>query len=219
MATPGQFSEIENYEKLISEVKSYLNRTDKETIDKIPLFINSAEKKIKRKLRMPSLESVVTLNTGIGGDTASVEGWFRLPFDYLEMKSLSYTGMVVDTPLGITSFNNLLQVNKNGIPDKFARAGDRIYIRPIPDADETFMMIYYKDLPETSETQTSVIYDIAHDVWLYLTLAEGFRFIYEPEKAQYWEDMGEARIEEIHTQVSDAEFSGGIMTMDGGWDE
>lgn len=50
-----------NYAELVDEVKAWLNRDDPDTINRIPTFINFAEKEIYRVLKLPVYESVVQL--------------------------------------------------------------------------------------------------------------------------------------------------------------
>ena len=69
---------ITNYTTLQSTIADYLARTDLTT--QIPLFIQLAENRLRRDLRIRPMLKVVTTTTTAGDPTVS------LPSDFLEMQ-------------------------------------------------------------------------------------------------------------------------------------
>lgn len=222
------YSQLPTYNSLIEMLKVYLNRRDQDTLDAMPFFINAAEKTILRDLRMPALERIVMFEM-------PEEGWVFLPSDYLEMKHVwledGNTGTLQRVTLdeflrdsdstqptiwnyntscsgstgndGTTSFNS----------GTWAITGDRLYIKG-PDVGQMVYVNYYQDIPEiSSQTQSNQLLELVPDVFLYFSVAEGFRFLMEPEKADYWQKSGFSRLQQIKQQVYNEEFSGSPLTV------
>lgn len=218
------FTQIPTYKSLVNVIQVYLNRYDQDTLDTIPFFINAAEKTILRNLRMPAMEKMVVFN--LANDGNPTEGFINLPSDYLEMKFVWVNGADATTLQRVT-FDQLLDYdnkesaipelvrnpNSMATPAVWAINAKRIYIRPnIPTRD--IYMTYYSDIPEISETTNdNVLLDLAPDAFAYLAVAEGFRFLMEEQKADYWETQGMKRLMQIKEQVYDAEFSGSPLVI------
>ena len=217
------FTRIPTYENLVKVIQVYLNRYDQDTLETIPFFINAAEKTILRNLRMPAMEKMVVFNLEDEGDAA--EGYINLPTDYLEMKFMWVTGKDATTLQRVTfdqlldwdnsiSHQNLFRDSKNKeTPQVWAINAQRVYIRPLL-ANRDIYMTYYADIPEVSETTNdNVLLDLAPDAFAYLSIAEGFRFLMEEQKADYWETQGMKRLMQIKQQVEEAEFSGSPLVI------
>ena len=203
---PNINSQVPDYSSLLLAVQDYLNRDDTAVVNNIPLFVNTAEKLIKRDLRMPSTEKVVNFTKADLNDS----NFLYLPKDFLEMIELSREGISF-TPvvLSRSTYRELYTYR-----DAFCRQGDRLYINTAFDDDTVFTLVYYVDLPETSpENPTSIIYDLCHDVLLYLSVAEGFKFLNEVEQASYFTSQGVERLQQINNYSKEAEFSGGGLRL------
>lgn len=216
------FTTIPTYDKLVEVVQVYLNRYDQETLNAIPFFINAAEKTMLRELRMPAMEQMVTFTISDDGDTK--EGFIDIPFDYLEMKHMWITGPR-STTLQRVTFDQLIDEDKtmefrdvdtpgyDVTRPKWAVVANRLYIRGVPDTQEIFMT-YYADVPEVSSKQkTNVLLDLVPDAFTYFSVAEGFRFLMEEAKADYWENQAWKRLQMVKLQVEEAEFSGSPLTI------
>lgn len=204
-------------------LKVYLNRDDVDTVETMSYFINAAEKVILRNLRIPAFEKIVKFNIAEDGDLE--EGFVNLPSDYLEMKFMWVRGEDATT-LSRVTFDQLLDndnkyhmmnlfrdVESMNTPKEWAINADRVYIRPIVP-ERSIYMTYYADLPELSEeTESNPILELAPDALLYLAVGEGFRFLMEEQKSEYWENQGMKRLMQIKQQVQDAEFSGSPLVI------
>lgn len=215
------FTQVPTYKSLVGVIQVYLNRYDQDTLETIPFFINAAEKTILRNLRMPAMEKMVVFTIRGDGDTSG--GYINLPSDYLEMKFMWVEGKDASTLQRVT-FDQLLDFdNKNSnqnlfrhtetAPAVWAINAKRAYIRPLI-ADRDIYMTYYADVAEVSETTSdNVLLDLAPDAFAYLAIAEGFRFLMEEAKADYWETQGMKRLMQIKQQVEEAEFSGSPLVI------
>ncbi len=225
------YTQLPTYDSLIDMLKVYLNRRDQDTLEAMPFFVNAAEKTILRELRMPALERVVQFDM-------PESGWIFLPIDYLEMKhvwiedgnpgtlqritfdeflrdptSASNTAYWDDGVSCSSSFNSFNDGNTIFNSGVWAITGDRLYIKG-PTAGQKVFMNYYQDIPEvTAETQSNQLLELVPDVFLYFAVAEGFRFLMEPEKADYWQNSGFNRLRQVQQQVYNEEFSGSPLTV------
>lgn len=226
------YTQLPTYDSLVEMLKVYLNRRDQDTLDAMPFFINAAEKTILRELRMPALERIVQFDM-------PEDGWVFLPVDYLEMKHVWITEDNPGTLQRIT-FDEWLRDpsnsehtsywesrstcsssgggafndgNNNFNSGQWAITGDRLYIKG-PIVGQTIYMNYYQDVPEVGpQTQSNQLLELVPDVFLYFAVAEGFRFLMEPEKADYWQKSGFSRLQQVQQQVYNEEFSGSPLTV------
>lgn len=213
------------YEKLVDSIQVYLNRYDEDTLRMIPLFINTAEKNMLRNLRMPSMEKMVlfTLKDAGDNDYPVEEGlvlpneWVRLPTDFIEMKFI----WVECKTLQRVTFDQLITNGSDGDPyDKpfnqapvFAINAGRLFVKGV-EQDTPIKMTYYADFPEISETVScNPLLQLLPDGFLYLAVAEGFRFLMEEERATYWEQLGMAKVNAVQAQVDNAEFAGSPLVI------
>lgn len=219
MSAATAYIQAPTYTNLMEVIKVYLNRYDEDTLNIMPMFINGAEKTILRELRMPSMMKTVSFTVGTYGDTE--EGFIDLPRDYLEM---CYVWTKNKGTLQRISFDELMRIKyqdrkhayedvEREVPAAWAINGMRMYIIPV-EPDREIFMTYYADIPELSEKQDgNILLKLAPDAMMYLSVAEGFRFLMEEEKAEYWEQQGFKRLNQIMGQVERAEWSGSPLTI------
>lgn len=234
------FTQIPTYTSLVEAMKVYLNRYDQDTLEMFPFFINAAEKTILRNLRMPAMQKIVSYNLEDIGENDCYEPdvptpldsiptiplepsmpicgpeFVPLPNDYLEMKYV-WTMRPKSQVLSRVSFESLLFDKNNTIEEQrpsWAINSGRMYVNGIDPTSQIFMT-YYADIPEISEdTQSNILLDLAPDAFLFMSVGEGFKFVMEEEKGEYWIQRGHERLQQIMKQVQDAEFSGSAMCID-----
>ncbi len=167
---------------------------------------------------MPSMEKIVKFSIAESGDP--VDGFINLPTDYLEMRFMWVSGKKATTLQRVT-FDQMINFDNVMNPRHYADMGrpvwainaSRLYIRNLPCDTEVYMT-YYADVPELSETsEGNVLLDLCPDAFLFFSVAEGFRFLMEEQKADYWESQGVKRLNQIKLQIEDAEFSGSPLTI------
>lgn len=210
------YSRVPTYAKLVEAVQVYLNRYDQDTLNAIPFFINMAEKIILRQMRMPSMEKMV----GFTLEEIGEPGCFvQLPFDYLEMRYVWVKGSTLQRVTFDQLVDHDLKQSRYGYgedPDSrgvWAINANRMYIRGVPDTEQ-ITMTYYADIPEISETtQSNILLDLVPDAFLYFAVAEGFKFLNEPQRAMLWQQDAQTRLIEVRTQIEEAEFSGSPLVI------
>jgi len=143
--------------------------------------------------------------------------WIPLPSDYIEMKYVWIDGCTLHR----VTFDQWQDRKENGedydksfsnVPVWSINAG-RMYITCV-DEKTTIFMTYYADIPEISgETQSNTLLDLLPDAFLYFAVSEGFRFLMEETKSDYWEGQATKRLAAVKQQVDNAEFSGGPLVI------
>jgi hypothetical protein len=228
------YTTLPTYESLVDMLKIYINRKDQDTLDAMPFFINAAEKTILRMLRIPATEKMVSFPI-----ISIVDGYVELPFDYVEMRFMWTDGEDAKGTLQRIPFDQVLRgsplanienpiLNGGGQTTNdtyfqtgggdfntgyWAINGNRLYICP-GQGIQTVKMTYYYDIPElSSATQSSPLLTLLPDAFLYLAVAEGWKFLMEPEKAAMWEQFAMTRLEQVQMQSDNAEFSGSPLTI------
>jgi hypothetical protein len=231
------YTTLPTYESLVEMLKIYINRKDQDTLDAMPFFINAAEKTILRMLRIPATEKMVSFPV-----SSITEGYVELPFDYVEMRFMWTDGEDSNGTLQRVPFDQIMRGapisalastafnggGGNSVPnnDSFVLEGDgdyntgywavngnRLYICPAADIAEV-KMTYYYDVPEISPTtQSNPLLTLLPDSFLYLAVAEGWKFLMEPEKAAMWEQFAMTRLQQVQMQADNAEFSGSPLTI------
>ncbi len=107
-------------------------------------------------------------------------------------------------------------------PQYWAINGQRLYIRPIPpkikvtheDGSVTeedtleFKLTYYADLPELSPfvNKKNALLELCPDVILYFAVAEGLRFLIEPERGAQYEQFANQRLAQIISQYENEKY-------------
>ena len=215
MSKFAAYTTVPSYDRLVEVLQVYLNRYDGDTLDAMPFFINAAEKTILRNLRMPSMEKIVSFTVSELGNPE--EGFVALPLDYLEMKFVWVDGVTLQR----VTFDQLIDSdNKTSRYERtefdrpiWAINGSRMYVRGV-ESTKPIKMTYYADVIEVSEsTGSNVLLDLVPDAFLFLAVAEGFRFLMEEAKSDYWETQGMKRLNQIKLQVEEAEFSGSPLVI------
>ena len=128
---------ITNYTDLQSTIADYLARTDLTT--QIPLFIQLAENRLRRDLRIRPMLKVVTTTTTAGDATVA------LPSDFLEMRDIHIESTPIQTIVyqNPSNFYRNTRATESGLPKFYTAMGQEFQFSPIPDSAYTLKMVYY----------------------------------------------------------------------------
>lgn len=199
---------ITNYTDLKSTVASYLARTD--LTSQIPDFIQLAEIRLRRDLRIRQmLKSVSTTTTG-GDPTVS------LPPDFLELRDLFVdTNPVRDlqfvTP-SVLSRNG--RVTESGLPVYYTILGNDFKFAPTPDTNYTIEMLYYAAPTLLSDSNTSNVFLAnAPDLVLYGSLIEAEPYLMNDARIQLWAGMYDRGLASLNASDDASEKSGVPLRM------
>jgi hypothetical protein len=203
---------ITTYTELKAAIADWLNRDDLSDA-RLGDFVSFAENRIYHKLRIPTMERVVLLDTD--GD-----GMAYIPADFLEAKDVFFN----DVPLDRISLTDLMsRGSASGKPQAFAREGGMLRFWPNPgdttDTDDELRMIYFAE-PErlTATNADNSVFLLAPDLYLYGSLvAAGVYMTVPPEKIGLWSQAFEDIADRLMGHARQAEVSGSTMSIQSGY--
>lgn len=199
---------ITNYTDLKATIASYLARSD--LTAQIPDFIQLAETRLRRELRIRQMLKVVTTDTVAGDSTV------ELPSDYLQMRDLHMNTNPVQT-LGYQSPSNFYR-NTNaaisGVPLQYTVLAQEFQLAPIPDGIYTLQMIYYATPPYLTTSNTSNVF-LANcpDLLLYGALGEAESYLMNDPRLQTWAALYDRSLSALTISDDSGEFGGSPLAI------
>ena len=201
---------ITNYTDLQSTIADYLARTDLTT--QIPLFIQLAENRLRRDLRIrPMLKVVTTLTTASDPTVA-------LPSDFLEMRDLHIESSPIQT-LVYQNPSNFYRNTKastadSGAPKFYTVMGSEFQFAPIPDSAYTLKMVYYA-APTYLGTSNSSNAFVANcpDLLLYASLGEAEPYLMNDARIQTWATLYDRGLNSLTVSDSASENPSAPMVI------
>lgn len=153
-----------NYSTLVSAVADYLHRDDLTAV--IPTFIELAEERINRALRVRDMELALA-------STAITSNRITLASDIADVKTLWRPGYE-RTPLQAQSFETVLANGTEGYPTMYARQGGDLYF----DGSGDVQGVLYRRVPAlTSINTTNWLATKWPSVYLFGVLSEADTYI------------------------------------------
>jgi len=199
---------ITNYTDLKATIASYLARSD--LTAQIPDFIQLAETRLRRELRIRQMLKVVTTATVAGDSTV------ELPSDYLQMRDLHMNTNPVQT-LGYQSPSNFYR-NTNaaisGVPLQYTVLAQEFQFAPIPDGVYTLQMIYYATPPYLTTSNTSNVF-LANcpDLLLYGALGEAESYLMNDPRLQTWAALYDRSLSALTVSDDQGEYGGSPLSI------
>ena len=199
---------ITNYTDLKATIASYLARSD--LTAQIPDFIQLAETRLRRELRIRQMLKVVTTATVAGDSTV------ELPSDYLQMRDLHMNTNPVQT-LGYQSPSNFYR-NTNaaisGVPLQYTVLAQEFQFAPIPDGIYTLQMIYYATPPYLTTSNTSNVF-LANcpDLLLYGALGEAEPYLMNDARLQTWAALYDRSLAALTVSDDQGEYGGSPLSI------
>jgi hypothetical protein len=188
----------QTYSDLQAAVQSWVHRTD--LASAIPGFIQLAEAKMSRRLRLRQQEAIFPL-------TASDANEVALPFDFAAAKTLWVPGYE-RTPLSSQSLETVVAAGAYGLPTMYAVQLDALRI----NGSGSVTGVYYAAVPTLSEaTTTSWLLTLAPDLYIAETLAEALLFIKDEARAAMWQQRADALVDELNSTDQRDRFAGRLV--------
>tara|TARA_R110000850_G_scaffold127421_5_gene246469 strand:+ start:593 stop:1240 length:648 start_codon:yes stop_codon:yes gene_type:complete len=175
-------------------------------------FINIAQARLNRLLRIPPLEADAIL-------TPSAKGSVRVPRDFLEMIAAWYTdaqGRRVSLDRKDIAYTQELSSGGNSSPQFFARQGFDLQLSPVPlDVTSNSVELYYyaSIQPLIENTDVNWFTEDAPEVLLYGALAELSLYLRDEIGAGQWEAKFQNHSREIQNIEDTAMWSGGTLAI------
>ncbi len=194
---------VNNLGELRTLVKDWSNRTDISN-SVIDSFINIAQDRANRILRLPILEGFSTITV--------TNNALALPTDYLEAKSLVVTvnGKAIELERKDLAFVTKQQ-NNQGNPKYFARKQSKFVIAPASDVSSADLYYYYVAADLVNDADTNWFVEHGTDLLLYGALSELSLYTKNTEDALQWEAKFKATAQDIMKMADDADWSGSTI--------
>jgi hypothetical protein len=200
--------DLSNYSGLKDAVASYLARSD--LTNEIPVFIQLAENRLRRELRLRQMLKVST--TTCAANDSTVE----LPSDFLEMRDLHLN----TNPISVLKYDapNVFYRNTfstiSGKPVSYTVLAQEFQLSPIPDSNYTMQMLYYAAPPYMSSTVPSNVF-LANcpDLLLYGALAEAEPYLMNDARLETWAALYQRGKDALSISDDQGEYAGSPLTM------
>jgi hypothetical protein len=199
---------ITNYTDLKATIASYLARSD--LTAQIPDFIQLAETRLRRELRIRQMLKVVTTATVAGDSTV------ELPSDYLQMRDLHIDTNPVQS-LTYQSPSNFYRNTNSAVsatPLQYTVLAQEFQFAPIPDGVYTLQMIYYATPPYLTTSNTSNVF-LANcpDLLLYGALGEAEPYLMNDARLQTWAAMYDRSLAALTVSDDQGEYGGSPLSI------
>lgn len=190
-----------NKGQIRAHFRALLNRSD--CSDALAdTFIDQAQARIQRQLRVPSMEKQQVYTV----DSASGLKSIVLPSDTLEILTIYYDGVgLVRVPL-----HEMVEMQQNGTTGKpkfFTRQQGSVLLSPMPISGKIYLDYYgeFGELSEDSDTNSLTL--IASDLLTYTALAYAADYFLD-ERGPLFDAKAAQFAAEIQAHADDAESSG-----------
>lgn len=198
-------SNITTWATLKTEVANQLNRTD--LTNDVPFFIQLAEFRIYRELRVRQMETVLN-STMSSGQIAVPSGYRALKFAYIDGTPVQK----LERKDAEWIYHNYPTRSASSKPFYIARDGGNFIFGPFPDSAYTVKGVFYKQLDLLSDSNTSnwLITD-APDLIYFAALCEAKPWLGDDERIAIWERKYEVVKQRVQLADNAEEFSGGPL--------
>lgn len=193
-------AEVMTYDSLVSDISSYLERTDQATLDKIPTFIMLAEQVIAAELKFLG-NLTVAESTMVSGQPV-----IEKPARWRKTVSLNVTINGDRQPVLLRKYEYLRQY----WPDSTATGAPKFYcdydythwlVAPTPAGAYSYEVLYYERLePLDSSNQTNWFTQYAPQALLYGSLLQAMPFLKNDERIPMWQAQYQAIIQTLQVE-------------------
>ena len=185
------------YTSLVADVTLYLERSDAQTINQIPSFINLAESIISDELKILGQQETVSA-TMVQGTPVIAK-----PTRWRKTTSFNITVAGERKPLLLRKYEYLRNYWPNptteGEPLFYADYDfDNWLIAPTPDAAYAFEVLYYEKIqPLDATNQTNWFTINAPQAMLYGTLLQAMPFLKNDSRVQLWQSLYDRAVQTL----------------------
>lgn len=177
---------VMTYDSLVDDIKSYLERTDQATIQKIPTFIMLAEQVLATDLKFLGNLIVVT-STMTANDPIIAK-----PARWRKTVSVNITVEGKRRPVLLRKYEYLREYwpdpTQTDVPLYYCDYDwDHWLVAPTPDVAYNYEVLYYQRLqPLDSSNQTNWFTEYAPQALLYGTLLQAMPFLKNDDRIPMW---------------------------------
>lgn len=197
---------IDTYDNLKVAIRSWSERSDIPT-DVIEQFIYMTEADASQQLRVPAMEAGALLPV--------TDGRVTVPFDFLELRRLTYEG-TVDSTLQYLPWDQFVTINRDssGNPMYYSRQGPNWFIHGEPGDGENILCHYYRFVPALTVTSVdNWLLSVSPQVYLYGSLKYLYEYTFDNERATYWGDKFMKELNKLQAIADLAEHRGSSLSV------
>jgi len=181
---------ITDWATLKSTIADFLARDDLTSI--IPTFIQSAELKLNRKIRVRGLISRSSITISARNTTLPTDYQEHL---YLTLQSSPLTKMRYITP---DEMDRVWAGSDTGKPVAYTIIGSEIRVGPAPDSTYTAELSYYQKPTALSDSNTTNWYvSNIPDILLYACLLEAEPYLKNDGRIQTWATLYQSKVDDL----------------------
>jgi hypothetical protein len=196
------------YNDLKTQVASYLGRSD--LTSQIPNFIEFAEIRLSRELRIREMVKTSTISCVSGTNTIS------FPADFLAVRDVHVMGNP-RTPLSYNSpsmFSIATRADESGLPRFYTLYNKTAELAPIPDSNYQVKLTYYFKPAQLSDSnQTNEFIEVCPDALLYASLAEAEPYLMNDTRVQLWASLYDRAVQNLNISDEMSEYAGVPLQM------
>jgi hypothetical protein len=200
--------DLSTYSGLKAAVASYLARSD--LTNEIPVFIQLAENRLRRDLRIRPMLKVSTT------DTVANDATVQIPSDFLQMRDLH----INNNPVTVLQYESPSNFYRNtfsvisGLPQQYTLLADEFQLAPIPSSIMELQMLYYAKPPYLSDTNTTNVFlQNCPDLLLYAALGEAESYIMNDPRLQTWANFYDRGVASLTVSDDQGEYAGSPLAM------
>lgn len=198
------------YSELKTSIADFLNRQDLTSV--IPTFVTLTEADLNRMVRHRSqlTRATATLDTQ----------FTSLPSDFLEAKNIQLNSTPVISLEYVTPeyADELRAKYQTGEPVWYTIIGDTIEVVPVPQVEYTIELVYYKQIPALSVSNTSNWLLANHpDIYLFGSLLKAAPYLKDDERINTWGSLYKQALGDLQFFSDKSETSGSSLKMRAKW--
>jgi hypothetical protein len=178
---------VMTYDSLVDDITTYLERTDQQTLDKIPQFIMLAEQIIAAEIKFLGNLVVVGSNMVLG------EATIAKPARWRKTVSMNVTVAGKRQPVLLRTYEYLREYWPNAsstdVPLYFCDYDyEHWLVAPTPTSAYTYEVLYYeRNQPLDSSNQSNWFTQYAPQALLYGSLLQAMPFLKNDERIPMWQ--------------------------------
>lgn len=190
---------VMTYDSLVTDIGSYLERTDTDTVNQIPRFIALAEHTIATEIKFLGNLSVVT------GNFTTSDPVIEKPAGWRKTVSMNVTVDGKKQPMFVRKYEVLTAF----APDQTVTSTPKYYadydydhwlVAPTPPSALAFEVSYYGIEPLSSDNQSNYFTRHAPQALLYGALLQSAPFLKNDERIAMWQGKYDAFINSLKTE-------------------
>ena len=188
------------YDSLVNDIRTYLERTDDATLEKIPTFIMLAEQVLATELKFLG-NLTVAESTMVQGEAIIAK-----PARWRKTVSMNVTVAGKKQPVFIRRYEYLREywpdATETDVPAFYCDYDyEHWLIAPTPDDDYTYEVLYYERLqPLDSSNQSNWFTQYAPQALLYGSLLQAMPFLKNDERIPMWQQQYDLIVNVLKTE-------------------